>query len=120
MSDSKPMKTLYVVLTKDCMLDCPFCFNHYSDKYKKLDKGVIDTKTIIEIHLKHSFEKDLEWTDKIMYEVPNVVGKNVKDAKKLLSNFTVEYSGTGEKVVSQSPDANTKLEDRGTVRLLLE
>ena len=48
MSDSKPMKTLYVVLTKDCMLDCPFCFNHYSDKYKKLDKGVIDTKTIID------------------------------------------------------------------------
>ena len=69
---------------------------------------------------KEGMEKDLEWTDKIMYEVPNVVGKNVKDAKKLLSNFTVEYSGTGEKVVSQSPDANTKLEDRGTVRLLLE
>ena len=69
---------------------------------------------------KEGMEKDLEWTDKIMYEVPNVVGKNVKDAKKLLSNFTVEYSGTGEKVVSQSPDANTKLEDRGTIRLLLE
>ena len=48
MSNSKPMKTLYVVLTKDCMLDCPFCFNHYSNKYKKLDKGVIDTKTIID------------------------------------------------------------------------
>ena len=69
---------------------------------------------------KEAMEKDLEWTDKIMYEVPNVVGKNIKEAKKLLSNFTVEYSGTGEKVVSQSPNANTKLEDRGTVRLLLE
>ena len=69
---------------------------------------------------KDGMEKDLEWTDKIMYEVPNVVGKNVKEAKKFLSNFTVEYSGTGEKVVSQSSDANTKLEDRGTVRLLLE
>lgn len=65
-------------------------------------------------------EKDLEWTDKIMYQVPNVVGKSVKEAKKLLSNFTIEYSGTGETVISQSPDANTKLEDRGTVRLLLE
>lgn len=65
-------------------------------------------------------EKDLEWTDKIMYEVPNVVGKNVKDAKKLLSNFTIEYTGTGETIVSQSPVANTKLEDRGTIRLLLE
>lgn len=65
-------------------------------------------------------EKDLEWTDKIMYQVPNVIGKSVKDAKKLLSNFTIEYSGTGETVISQSPAANTKLEDRGTVRLLLE
>lgn len=65
-------------------------------------------------------EKDLEWTDKIMYQVPNVVGKSVKDAKKLLSNFTIEYTGTGETVISQSPEANTKLEDRGTVRLLLE
>ena len=65
-------------------------------------------------------EKDLEWTDKIMYQVPNVIGKSVKEAKKLLSNFTIEYSGTGETVISQSPAANTKLEDRGTVRLLLE
>ena len=69
---------------------------------------------------KEGMEKDLEWTDKIMYQVPSVVGKNVKEAKKLLSNFTIEYSGTGETVISQSPDANTKLEDRGTVRLLLE
>lgn len=65
-------------------------------------------------------EKDLEWTDKIMYQVPNVIGKSVKEAKKLLSNFTIEYTGTGETVISQSPEANTNLEDRGTVRLLLE
>lgn len=69
---------------------------------------------------KEGMEKDLEWTDKIMYQVPNVIGKSVKEAKKLLSNFTIEYTGTGEIVISQSPDANTKLEDRGTVRLLLE
>ena len=69
---------------------------------------------------KEGMEKDLEWTDKIMYQVPNVIGKSVKEAKKLLSNFTIEYSGTGETVISQSPAANTKLEDRGTVRLLLE
>lgn len=69
---------------------------------------------------KEGMEKDLEWTDKIMYIVPNVVGKSVKEAKKLLSNFTIEYTGTGETVISQSPEANTKLEDRGTVRLLLE
>ena len=64
--------------------------------------------------------KDLEWTDKILYEVPNVVGLTVQEAKKQLINFSIEYTGTGEKVVSQSPEAGEKQEDRGTVRLLLE
>lgn len=63
--------------------------------------------------------KDLEWTDKITYEVPNVVGMKIDDAKKLLINFEIEYSGKGDYVVSQSPEAKEKLEDKGTVRLML-
>ena len=65
-------------------------------------------------------KKDLEWTDIPTHKVPNVVGKRVEEAKKKLSKFTIEYSGTGEKVVAQSPDAGEKLEEGGTVRLLLE
>lgn len=65
-------------------------------------------------------EKDLEWTDKITYPVPDVTGLTVKEAKKLLTNFTIEYTGNGDSVASQSPKAGTKLEDRGVVRLLLE
>lgn len=65
-------------------------------------------------------KKDLEWTDISTHKVPNVVGKSVEEAKKKLSKFTIEYSGTGEKVVAQSPDAGEKLEEGGTVRLLLE
>lgn len=64
-------------------------------------------------------EKDLEWNDKTIYEVPNVVGKTKKEAQKILSNFTVEYSGDGEKIVSQSPTAKTRLEEGSTVKLLL-
>lgn len=64
-------------------------------------------------------EKDLEWTDKVTYEVPNVVGMKVDDAKKLLVNFNIEYSGTGEYIVSQSPEAKEKIEDQSTVRLML-
>lgn len=67
----------------------------------------------------NELEKDLEWTDKPTYKVPNVVGKNVKDIKEDLKNFTVEYSGTGEIITSQSPDAGEKLEENGTVRLML-
>ena len=65
-------------------------------------------------------DKDLEWNDKIYYEVPNVVGLSVKEAKKQLINFNIEYTGTGENVISQSPEAGEKHEDRGTIRLLLE
>ena len=64
-------------------------------------------------------KKDLEWTDKVTYEVPNVVGMKVDDAKKLLVNFNIEYSGTGEYIVSQSPEAKEKIEDQSTVRLML-
>lgn len=63
--------------------------------------------------------KDLEWTDKVTYKVPNVVGLPAKEAKKKLENFTVEYSGNGDKVASQSPEAGEKLAEGGTVRLLL-
>lgn len=65
-------------------------------------------------------EKDLEWTDIPTHKVPDVVGKTVDEAKKKLTNFTIKYSGNGKKVVAQSPEAGEKLEEEGTVRLLLE
>ena len=64
-------------------------------------------------------EKDLEWNDKVTYEVPNVVGMKIKDAKKLLVNFNVEYSGSGDYVVSISPNPKEKIEDQSTVRIML-
>ena len=68
---------------------------------------------------KGGLEKDLEWTDKITYEVPNVIGLTKDEAKKQLVNFTVEYSGNGDYIVSQSPEAGVKHEDKATVRLML-
>ena len=64
-------------------------------------------------------EKDWQWDDKVYYKVPNVVGKDKKEAKSLLEHFKVEFSKTGEKVISQSPKAGERLEDGGTVTLLL-
>ena len=65
-------------------------------------------------------EKDLEWTDIPTHKVPNVVGKSVEDAKKKLDQFTIKYSGNGNTVVAQSPEAGENLEEGGTIRLLLE
>ena len=63
--------------------------------------------------------KDYTWEDKVYYEVPNVVGKTVKDAKKELTNFQIEYVGTGEYVVHQSPASGERAPQDSTIVLLL-
>ena len=68
----------------------------------------------------NQIDKEMEWSDKPIYEVPNVVGMTKKEAKKALANFTIEYAGTGDKVVSQSPEAKTRVEEDTVVRLLLK
>ena len=68
----------------------------------------------------NGMEKDLEWNDKITYEVPNVIGKTVEEAKKLLSNFQIEIVGEGDLIKEQSPQAGEKIEDQSKVRILIE
>ena len=68
---------------------------------------------------KNQITKDMEWSDIPVYKMPNVIGKNKKDAEKKLKNFNVTYTGTGEKVIGQSPDAGVRIEENTTVRLLL-
>ena len=68
---------------------------------------------------KNQIEKELEWSDIPVYEVPNVIGKSKEDVKELLSNFTVESAGSGEKIVDQSPNGGTRVERDTVVRLLL-
>lgn len=68
----------------------------------------------------NQIEKELEWNDAAVYEVPNVIGMNKKDATNLLNNFTVEYVGDGDKVISQSPESGTRVEEKTIVRLMLQ
>jgi len=65
-------------------------------------------------------EKDLEWNDKEYILVPNVVGKDLKDAKKELSSFEIVQEGEGKTVVKQSPDAGEKIEIGSKVRIFLQ
>lgn len=64
-------------------------------------------------------EKDLSWNDKEIIEVPNVIGKTKKEAKKILTDFKIEYSSTGNIIKEQSPNPNTKIEKGSTIKLLL-
>ena len=64
-------------------------------------------------------EMKYDWDDKKVYKVPNVVGLNVKEVKEKLSNFNVTYNGEGNIIISQSPEANKKIEEGSTIRLML-
>ncbi len=64
-------------------------------------------------------EKDYTWEDKIYYQVPNVEGLDIKEAKKLLTNWHIEYTGSGDKVISQSPKSGIRLASDDTIVLLL-
>ena len=67
----------------------------------------------------NGIEKELEWTDKELKEIPNVIGMTVTEAKKQLSDFTIEYTGSGTIVKEQSPSPGEKIELKGTIKLLL-
>lgn len=64
-------------------------------------------------------EKKYQWYDKKYYNVPNVVGKSKKEATSILKSFSVEYSGSGDVVVSQSPDSDSRIAEGEKVRLYL-
>ncbi len=65
-------------------------------------------------------EKVYQWDDEVYAEVPNVIGMTPKEASKALTDFKIEYTGNGEKVVEQSPEAGNRIAKGSTIRLLLE
>ena len=82
-------------------------------------------KSIIDIKgLKPSndgmIRQEYTWLDTKYTILPNVVGKNLKEAQKELKLFKIEYSGEGDKVIHQSPEPGYYIKENGVVKLLLE
>lgn len=63
--------------------------------------------------------KEYRYFDIKYYTVNDVVGMNVKDAIKRLDKFKVEYSGSGNKVISMSPEGGSRIAEGAVVRLML-
>ena len=63
--------------------------------------------------------KDWTWEDKEYFEVPNVEKMDLEEAKKLLTNFHIEYVGSGDKIISQSPSPGERIPSGDTIILLL-
>ena len=63
--------------------------------------------------------KEYNYGDKRYYTLPNVVGMDTKEAIANLKPFKVEFSGSGSKVIYQSPSANSYMQEGEVVRLML-
>ena len=65
-------------------------------------------------------DKNYKVGEKKYKEVPNVVGMNVSDGKKLLSDFSLEFSGNGSIISYMSPSAGERILEGDVIRLYLE
>ena len=63
--------------------------------------------------------KEYNWMDVKYHQIPDVAGKSLDEAKEILRGYSLEYSGTGETVLYQTPEANSYVKEGGTVKLLL-
>ena len=84
---------------------------------REVMKSIID---ILDISTdSNGIEKEYVYLDKKYVNVPNVVGMDIKEAKKVLKGFNIKEEGKGI-ITYQSPEANTKIEEGGTVRVYME
>lgn len=67
----------------------------------------------------NQIEKVKYFDDEVYYVLPSVIGKTKKEAVKDLFYYNIEYSGSGDTVLTQSPKEGTYLAAGSTVRILL-
>ena len=65
-------------------------------------------------YLMESFLLDIKYV-----KLPNVLGANKKDVSKILKGFKVLYSGNGDKVIYQEPEADTYVKEGSIVKIML-
>ena len=81
---------------------------------------MLDIIDILDIEKQEgAIDKVKYWDDEIYNIVPNVIGMDVKEAARALYLFEVEYSGSGKKVVDQTPESGISITTNTKVRLML-
>ena len=81
---------------------------------------LVDSISALGIKKREAGEKNYKVGEKHYKEVPSVVGMNVNDGKKLLKDFSLEFSGSGSIISYQSPSSGEKILEGDVVRLYLE
>lgn len=62
-------------------------------------------------------DKDYQWPDLPLVEVPDLIGLERKDMYDYMLNLTIEATGEGSTIVDQAPEPGTKITSGETVRL---
>lgn len=84
---------------------------------KSILKSYIDIKGLEPS--KEVMPKEYNWMDIKYNKLPNVVGMTIEEAKKVLKGYSIEYSGEGNKIMYQSPNAQLYVQDGSTIKLML-
>ena len=67
----------------------------------------------------NGLKKEYRYFDTKYVTVPNVIGMDRKDALSYLKEFNIEYSGSGDKIISMSPEPGSSVILNSTVRVML-
>ena len=79
-----------------------------------------DTITALKIKKRTTgIPKEYRYFDTKYVEVPNIIGMTPKEARNYLKDFQIEYSGTGEKIISISPAPGNSIPTNSQIRLML-
>ena len=64
-------------------------------------------------------EKNYQFWEKKYIEVPNVVNQKLDDVKDKLNTFEVQYTGSGDYIIFQSPSNGERVLEGSKIRILL-
>lgn len=80
-------------------------------------------KTAIELYnfpkTNEGMPREYTWLDKKYTMLPDVTGKTLDEAKKILKGFQIITSGVGKNVIYQSPEGNYYAEEGSKISLML-
>ena len=75
---------------------------------------VLDIKPDLE-----GMKREYLWYETKYIKLPNVMGMKLEEAKKLLKEFKLEYSGEGDTILYMSPEPEYYVKQGGTIKLML-
>lgn len=84
---------------------------------KNIMKSIISIKDIAPSE--EVTPREYTWLDTKYVKCPNVLGMTKKEVSTILKGFDVEYSGDGDTVIYQEPDADIYIKENSTIKIML-